>query len=321
MEKLGRIVLRKGEIDRSRVANLVFRDRELLAWLEGLLHPRVSAEYLRWRDEQDAALTVTEVPLLFEAGSAANFDAVVVVTAPEGERRARSRGRDGRPRGAAHPRRGEGRPRRLRVRQRRVARRPRRLRGRRRGAARRPMTRLGALLLVVAIGVGVGAAIVATEPTWYLRMRYPLRYADIVRGHAENYRLEPELLAAVIYTESKFDRRRGVAVRCDRADAAPPRDGGGDRASGRAARASRRPTCTTRSSTSATGRGTSGTCWTSTTATSARRSRPTTAARGTSTAASSTPRRRRTSTASASSRRHTRGPTATSSARRPRDPT
>ena len=44
-----------------------------------------------------------------------------------------------------------------------------------------------------------------TEPTWYLRMRYPLRYADIVRGHAENYRLEPELLAAVIYTESKFD--------------------------------------------------------------------------------------------------------------------
>jgi soluble lytic murein transglycosylase len=67
------------------------------------------------------------------------------------------------------------------------------------------MTRLAALLLVVAIGVGVGAAIVVIEPTWYLRMRYPLRYADIVRGHAENYRLEPELLAAVIYTESKFD--------------------------------------------------------------------------------------------------------------------
>lgn len=67
------------------------------------------------------------------------------------------------------------------------------------------MTRLVALLLVVAIGVGAGAAIVTTEPNWYLRMRYPLRYGDIVRGHAENYRLEPELLAAVIYTESKFD--------------------------------------------------------------------------------------------------------------------
>jgi dephospho-CoA kinase len=90
VEKLGRVVLRGGAIDRSRVASLVFRDRELLAWLEGLLHPRVSAEYLRWREEQDAPLTATEVPLLFEAGSSDNFDAVVVVTAPEELRRDRS---------------------------------------------------------------------------------------------------------------------------------------------------------------------------------------------------------------------------------------
>lgn len=61
------------------------------------------------------------------------------------------------------------------------------------------------LALLVLVAVGAGAAVVVTEPTWYLRMRYPLRYADIVRGHAENYHLEPELLAAVIYTESKFD--------------------------------------------------------------------------------------------------------------------
>ena len=44
-----------------------------------------------------------------------------------------------------------------------------------------------------------------TEPTWYERARYPLRYEQIVAGHAENYRLEPELVAAVIYQESKFD--------------------------------------------------------------------------------------------------------------------
>ncbi|MGE5689779.1 MAG: lytic transglycosylase domain-containing protein [Pseudomonadota bacterium] len=63
--------------------------------------------------------------------------------------------------------------------------------------------RLVALALVVVIGAA--AAVVTTEPTWYLRMRYPLEYPDIVRGHAENYGLDPELLAAVIYTESKFD--------------------------------------------------------------------------------------------------------------------
>lgn len=35
-------------------------------------------------------------------------------------------------------------------------------------------------------------------------MRYPLRYDAIVRSHARNYRLDPALLAAVIYQESKF---------------------------------------------------------------------------------------------------------------------
>jgi soluble lytic murein transglycosylase len=44
-----------------------------------------------------------------------------------------------------------------------------------------------------------------TEPRWYERLRYPLRYEQIVVGHAENYRLEPQLVAAVIYQESKFD--------------------------------------------------------------------------------------------------------------------
>lgn len=64
------------------------------------------------------------------------------------------------------------------------------------------MTRAVTLLLLVA-GVA-GAGVVVSEPDWYLRARYPLRYEHIVRGHSENYRLDPALLAAVIYQESKF---------------------------------------------------------------------------------------------------------------------
>jgi soluble lytic murein transglycosylase len=36
------------------------------------------------------------------------------------------------------------------------------------------------------------------------RTQYPLRYPAIVRGHARTYRIDPALLAAVIYTESRF---------------------------------------------------------------------------------------------------------------------
>jgi soluble lytic murein transglycosylase len=61
---------------------------------------------------------------------------------------------------------------------------------------------LGALALVVA---AFGLYVYETEPRWYERVRYPLRYEQIVVGHAENYGLEPQLVAAVIYQESKFD--------------------------------------------------------------------------------------------------------------------
>src|SRR5258705_283038 len=36
------------------------------------------------------------------------------------------------------------------------------------------------------------------------RSQYPLRYPVIVRTHARNYDLDPALLAAVIYSESRF---------------------------------------------------------------------------------------------------------------------
>jgi dephospho-CoA kinase len=92
-----------GAIDRARVAELVFGDRDKLAFLESVLHPRVAAEYLRWREQLDRLpnppeVCVTEVPLLYESGAEARFDKVVVVTAPaklrEQRRRVRRDGRE-----------------------------------------------------------------------------------------------------------------------------------------------------------------------------------------------------------------------------------
>jgi dephospho-CoA kinase len=97
VERLGREILGEdGEIDRSRVAERVFGDREALEWLEGLLHPKVSAEYLRWREQlaelpNPPAVAVTEVPLLYEVGGETRFDKVVVITAPPKLREARAR--------------------------------------------------------------------------------------------------------------------------------------------------------------------------------------------------------------------------------------
>ena len=66
------------------------------------------------------------------------------------------------------------------------------------------MRRVAVALAVTAVAA-FAYYVLETEPTWYERLRYPLRYEQIVLGHAENYRLEPQLIAAVIYQESKFD--------------------------------------------------------------------------------------------------------------------
>jgi dephospho-CoA kinase len=87
-----------GVPDRERIARRVFEDREALDYLEKLLHPLVSREYLAWREElaklpNPPEVCVTEVPLLYEVGAETRFDKIVVITAPRQLREARRGGR------------------------------------------------------------------------------------------------------------------------------------------------------------------------------------------------------------------------------------
>ena len=60
-------------------------------------------------------------------------------------------------------------------------------------------------MVAIAVGLIVAVAVLqGSKPGWWERLWYPLEYKQIVRGHARNYDLDPTLLAAVIYQESKF---------------------------------------------------------------------------------------------------------------------
>jgi len=62
------------------------------------------------------------------------------------------------------------------------------------------------LWVAVLAAVVAGAALYLgrASPPWFERLRYPLRYSQYVRVHARENHIDPALLAAVIYQESKF---------------------------------------------------------------------------------------------------------------------
>jgi len=68
---------------------------------------------------------------------------------------------------------------------------------------------------VVFAALGVFLYLQRTEPPWYARLWYPLRYSTNVRVYAAEQHLDPALLAAVIEAESKFNpnaRSRAGAI-------------------------------------------------------------------------------------------------------------
>jgi dephospho-CoA kinase len=91
VSRWGQHVAPSGAVDRAAVARAAFGTDGEREWLEGLLWPRVGERIVRWRDENaDARALVVEVPLLFESGMDAVFDATIAVVADEAVRAERA---------------------------------------------------------------------------------------------------------------------------------------------------------------------------------------------------------------------------------------
>jgi soluble lytic murein transglycosylase len=61
-----------------------------------------------------------------------------------------------------------------------------------------------AVVLGAAALVGGYAYLQHAEPAWWVRLSYPLSYQNEIRGYSRIYHLDPAMVAAVIYEESRF---------------------------------------------------------------------------------------------------------------------
>jgi dephospho-CoA kinase len=92
------VVRSKAGIDRKRLGDIVFSDKDALSRLELILHPLVrkhKKSFLNSLSRQRHKIVVLDVPLLYETAGQKGCDAVVVVTAPKFVQRARVMSRPG----------------------------------------------------------------------------------------------------------------------------------------------------------------------------------------------------------------------------------
>ncbi len=92
---LGKKAYFKEDLNRSYIADKVFKNPELLQQLNDIVHPEVKTHFSDWAKSQTTNYVIQETALIFENGVEDRYDYVLLVTAPKELRLERVLARDG----------------------------------------------------------------------------------------------------------------------------------------------------------------------------------------------------------------------------------
>ena len=83
--RFGDEILTNGDIDRRKLADIVFSDKSARTDLENIIHPRIREVWERLVESSKASdILINQIPLLVETNGADRFDRVIsVIAAPE----------------------------------------------------------------------------------------------------------------------------------------------------------------------------------------------------------------------------------------------
>lgn len=94
-KNFGEDVYTEEQLNRSKLAAIVFNDPSKLELLNNLVHPPTIRDAQEWMEKQTAPYAIKEAAVLFESGSASGLDYVIGVSAPAHLRIKRAMDRDG----------------------------------------------------------------------------------------------------------------------------------------------------------------------------------------------------------------------------------
>jgi dephospho-CoA kinase len=82
--EFGKTIFSGIEIDRKKLAEIVFNNKKSLNFLNSIIHPLVRTDFEDWcSNHSKAAYVIQEAAILFESGFNKFFDKTIVVSCPE----------------------------------------------------------------------------------------------------------------------------------------------------------------------------------------------------------------------------------------------
>ena len=82
-ERFGRDIIEDGRLNRRRLADKVFADKEKLQTLNSMVHPEVFKRFDEWAERQKSPYVIMESAILFENSLQHHFDAIISISTPE----------------------------------------------------------------------------------------------------------------------------------------------------------------------------------------------------------------------------------------------
>ena len=82
-------------LNRSYIANIVFKDEKKLQKLNAIVHPEVERHFDSWVKSQNSKYVIQENAIIFENNNQSKFDKMITVTAPKEIKISRVMQRDG----------------------------------------------------------------------------------------------------------------------------------------------------------------------------------------------------------------------------------
>lgn len=71
-----------GQLDKKRMADIIFNDKSALGKVNGIVHPEVMKDFNEWSLQQSGKIVFFESAILFEAGLSSHFDYIICIFAP-----------------------------------------------------------------------------------------------------------------------------------------------------------------------------------------------------------------------------------------------